>query len=431
MANSEHVTLAKAGPNAIARWRELNHVIPNVGVIHKLNYRLEDRSTSEIFDPEYVYGRPKLDLSGAFLSRAKLAGADLAYDELNGVDLTNSNLRLAELQGANLHSAHLSRSNLSLAIFTRANMSACVLTRSNLSRSTLQSADLMGADLSSTDLTYADLEGANLSRTDLSSADLTGANLSGANLRGANLTSTTLRQADLTGADLRGATIIKADVESAIFYETLFGISTIVNCDLSRAISLDFARHTGPSTIGLDTLARSGGSIPRRFLEDAGVAAPLIAAQDPMAGANRRFPSVLTIGCIEDEKLAGRLRDGLRDSQIPSWSIAPDDEPAIQAGGIILAQTVYFDWVVFLCTASSLDSPQTRRYMAELAGAKGAEPSRNITTLAADAIFDNGEDALCTRLKEGSVVDFRGWEQDGVFDTALASLVDVLTRPRF
>ena len=427
MANSEHVTLAKAGANAIARWRELNHVIPNVGVTHTLNYRLEDRSTSEVFEPEIVYGRPKLDLSGAILSRAKLAGADLAFDELNGVDFTSSNLRMAELQGANLHAAHLSRSNLSHAIFTRANMSGCSLIRSNLSRSTLRSADLAGADLTSCDMTYADLEGANLSRTNLSSADLTGANLNGANLRGAALMSTTLRQADLTGADLRGASIIKADLDSAIFFETALGISTFVNCDLSRVIALDFARHTGPSTIGLDTLARSSGRIPRKFLEDAGVAAPLIEAQDSLFGVTRGYPSVLTIGSMGDDNLAGRVRESLRAAQIPCWSIAADDEPGVQSGETILAHTVFFDRLVLLCTASSLDSPQTRRYMSELAGGKGSEPGRNITSLAADTLFDHSQDDLCVQLKQGLVVDFRGWEDDGVYDKGLASLIGILT----
>lgn len=427
MANPEHVALAKAGANAIARWRELNHVIPNVGITHTLNYRLEDRSTSEVFDPEFVYGRPKLDLSGAFLSRAKLAGADLAYDELNSVDLTSCNLRMAELQGANLHAAHLSRSNLAHAILTRANMSGCFLTRSNLSRCNLQSADLMGADLSSSDMTYADLEGANLSRTNLTSADLTGANLNGANLRNATLSATIFKQADLTGADLRGASIIKADLESAVFFETVLGITTFVNCDLSMVMGLEFARHTGPSTIGMDTLAKSGGLIPRKFLEEAGVAAPLIEAQDSLAGVKRGFPSVLTIGAMGDETLAERLRESLRAAQIPCWSIEADDESALQSGAIILADTIYFDRLVLLCTASSLESPQARRYMSELAGEKGPDSGRNIITLAADTLFDHSQDVLCVQLKQGAVVDFRGWEDDGVFETAVASLIDVLS----
>lgn len=300
MADPEHVALAKSGGNAIARWRELNYVIPSAPTYSTLNYQLGDRAASETFEREMVYGRPKLDLSGAILSRARLGAVDLAFDELNGVDLTNSNLRLAEMEGTSLISAHLSRSNLSHAHLTRANMARCVLTRSNLYRSTLRAADLTGADLSSSDMTFANLEGANLSRADLSAADLTGADLTGANLRDAILSSTILTQADLTGADLRGTSFFKTSLESATFNKSLFGFSHIVSCDLSMTLALDFSRHTGPSTIGLDTLAKSGGRIPRKFLEDAGVAAPLLEAQNCFIGVSRAFPSVLTIGSMED-----------------------------------------------------------------------------------------------------------------------------------
>ena len=165
----------------------------------------------------------------------------------------------------------------------------------------------------------------------------------------------------LTGADLRGASLIKANVESAIFFETVFGISTLVNCDLSPAIALDSARHTGPSAIGLDTIARSGGRIPKKFLEDAGVAAPLIEIQDRLNGVTRDFPSVLTIGCKEDDRFAGRLRDSLRAAKIPCWSIAADDESALQSGATILAHTVYFDTDGKSKTASTVSPGISRR----------------------------------------------------------------------
>ena len=428
MAVPEHVALAKSGGNAIARWRELNYVIPSAPTYSTLNYQLGDRAASETFEREMVYGRPKLDLSGAILSRAKLGAVDLAFDELNGVDLTNSNLRLAEMVGTNLSSAHLSRSNLSHAVFTRANMARCVLTRSNLSRTTLRAADLTGADLSSTDMTFANLEGANLFKADLSSANLTGADLTGANLREAILSSTIMKQADLTGADLRGTSFFNTDLESATFHKAIFGFSNIVSCDLSMTIALDLARHTGPSTIGLDTLAKSGGRIPRKFLEDAGVAAPLLEAQDSFIGVGRSFPSVLTIGSMEDGNLSQRIRESLQAAQIPCWSIVADDESSLQSGETLLAHTVYFDRLVLLCTESSLQSPQTRRYMSELAGSHGPE-SKSITSLAADKMFDDDADGLCTLLKQGTVIDFRGWEGNRAFEAAVASLVDVLSVP--
>jgi len=429
LAKQEHVALAKSGANAIARWREINYRIPNPTLhSYSLRYQLEDRSTSENFEPEFVYGRSKLDLSGAFLSRANLAGADLSYDDLRGADLTGCNLRQANLAGANLNSAHLSRSNLTRATLTKASMAGCSLVRSDLSSSSLEKVDLTGANLSFSNLGYANLEGADLSSADLSFTDLSWANLRNTNLRGANLTVASLRMADLTGADLRDAYIFRTDIESTIFQDAVLGITRLINCDLSRAIGLEMTRHTGPSTIGLDTFARSGGAIPRVFLENAGVAAPLIAAQASLRGLARDYPSVLIVGSTGDRELAARLRSGLLSAQIPCWTIAADDEVASNSGVVILAHSIYYDRLVLLCTAKSLENSQTSQYFSELAGSHRPGSHQTITVLAPDRLFYDREDRLCTILKEGPVLDFRGWEDAEVYQKALVSLVSTLSR---
>lgn len=134
MADPEHVTLARSGPSEISRWREATWRRPNTEKPrYSLGYRLEDRSAGETFTPDYVYGRPSLDLSGAMLNAAKLPGADLSHDDLSGADLTQSDLHQADLSGANLQGAHLWRSNLSRANFNEANMAGCTLGRTNMS----------------------------------------------------------------------------------------------------------------------------------------------------------------------------------------------------------------------------------------------------------------------------------------------------------
>ena len=432
MANPEHIALAKSGPNAISRWRELTFFIPNDRLtVYSLSYSLGDRSAGETFEREFIHGRAKLDLSGGYLSGAKLPRADLAHDDLSGADLTGCNLRLAELSGANLQSAYVSRSNLSHADFTRAKMIGCSLIRSDLSSSTLEHADLTGADLSYCNLRYANLQDAVLSGANLTSTDLSWTNLNGAILRGAHLNATSLTLADLTGADLRGAFFTNTDLESAIFMNALLGITKFINCDLSNAIGLDTARHTGPSTLALDTIAKSSGLIPRVFLEQAGVAGPLVAAQDAMRGVTRAYPTVLIVGSSEDSELAGRLRSGLTDSQIPSWVMAADNESALHSGDILFEHTPYYDCLLFLCTAQSLENSQASKYFAQLVGARRSESGQAILTLAADGLFYQREDHLCNSLKEGTVMDFRGWDDQKTYDEALASLVSVLSQKRF
>jgi len=242
---------------------------------------------------------------------------------------------------------------------------------------------------------------------------------------------TSLRMADLTGADLRDAYIFKSDLESAIFQGAVLGITRLINCDLSRAIGLEMTRHTGPSTIGMDTFARSGGRIPERFLENAGVSPQIIGTQASLRGASQDYPSVLIVGSGGDSELSGMIRSGLLSSQIPCWSIAADDEAAQNSGDTILAHSIYYDRLVLLCTAKSLDSSQTSQYFAELAGSQPADSEPTISVLAADDLLYKRDDRLCTTLKEGRVLDFRGWEDDDTYGTALASLVGMLSRRSF
>lgn len=432
MADHEHIAIVKSGPNAISRWREATFFVPNESpIVYHLNYSLGDRSTGETFEPEFVHGRAKLDLSGGYLSGIRLPGADMSRDDLSRADLTGCNLRHARLSGAILQSAYVSRSNLSYADLTLANLTGCTLVRSDLSNSTLENAQLTGADLSYSNLQFANLEGASLAGANLAYADLSWTNLSGANLRGANLTATSLSLADLNGADLRGATITNANLESAVLVNTVLGLTTLVNCDLSQSIGLDSARHTGPSAISLDTIARSGGMIPRAFLEAAGVAEPLLAAQDAMRGLSRSYPTALIVGSGEDGELVARLQSGLRASRIPAWAIAADDEDAVLSGGILLEHTPYYDGLILVCSAHSLESSQTSTYLAQLAGGPGAGPGQITVTLATDDLFYQRDDHLCNTLREGRVLDFRGWEDSFIYDEGLASLVAILSRKGF
>lgn len=430
MADPEHVALAKSGGNAIARWRELTFRTPNTRLPRiSLGYRLEDVAAGETFLPEYNYGRPGLDLSMAFLSGIKLPGADLSHDDLSGADLTQSDLRTADLSGANLQSAHLWRSNLSRANLNEAYLVGASLGRTNMGNSTLRGANLRGADLSHSDLSNANLEGANLSGADLTETNLSWANLNKADLRGTKLTAATFKMCDMSGADLRGATLTKTDLESAVVVGAVIGITSFTNCDLSTVIGLESVRHSGPSTIALDTLVRSGGTLPKAFLQGAGVAQPLITAQDAARGMGQRYPTVLFVGSKSDEAMAQRLIAGLAASDIRGWSIAADDELGLRSGRVSLGDIVYYDRVLLLCTTGSLENPLTSRYFGELARGDAADSGGRLMALEGDNLLSQRRDRVCSAIKKGRVVDFKGWEEEAVFESALAGLVQVLTSP--
>ena len=427
MANPDHVGLARSGPNAIARWRELTFRSVNTRQPRfDLGYRLEDRAASETFTPEFIYGRPGLDLSGAFLSSVKLPGADLRHDDLSDADFTGADLRMADLSGANLSGAHLFRASLPNASLIGAQLVGCSLTRANLTSGTLRHATLRGADLSYAALSYADLENADLSGANLTAADFSWANLSNANLRDCVLTGASLMMTNLTGADLRGARIIKPCLESAILHRAKAGGTLFANCDLRSVIGLDSMLHGAPSTIALDTLARSGGRIPRLFLQGAGVAEPLIAAQDALTAERRTYPTILLIGSLADSELAERLCKNLSQAHIPAWALYPDDEDALNSGEASLDHIVYYDRLALLCTDAALENPLTSRYFAELVRGGNRATAAPLTALAFGELFYRRQDRLCKRLRNGDAFDFRNGEE-----AALESLVRELSAPVF
>ena len=391
-----------------------------------LGYRLEDRAASETFTAEFIYGRPTLDLAGAFLSSIKLPSADLRHDDLSDADFTSADFRMADLSGANLTGAHLFRASLPRATLLGTQLAGCSLTRANLSSATMRHAVLRGADLSYAGLSYADLESADLSGANLTGTDFSWANLANADLRGASLTTASLMMTNLTGADLRGAKIIKPCLESAILHRARAGGTLFANCDLRSVIGLESMLHAAPSTISLDTLAWSGGRIARQFLEGAGVAGPLIAAQEAMNGERRTFPTMLLIGARSDAELAERLRRGLQEALIPTWVLYPDDEDALNSGEASLDHTVYYDRLALLCTDSALENPLTSRYFAQLVRTANQATAAPLTALAFGELFYQRNDRLCNRLRNGNAFDFRGGEE-----AALESLVRQLSAPSF
>lgn len=158
------------------------------------------------------------------------------------------------LSGANLYGADLRKVNLAVAELVETN-----LTEANLS----------GANLNATRFVKAGLSRTNCEKADLTFSDLSMADLSNANLRRADLVFANLSGAILQGADFTGATV---------------GFSAFVDVDLSEAKGLERIEHEAPSSVGIDTIYRSKGTIAQRFLWGAGVPEKFIASIDSLVG---------------------------------------------------------------------------------------------------------------------------------------------------
>jgi len=203
------------------------------------------------------------------------------------------------------------------------------LSGADLSGANLSRADLFRANLSGANLSDADLSGANLSGADLSGADLYRADLSGANLYRADLSGANLSRADLSGANLSGANLYRADLSLAILDESILdnahmGWTIFGNVDLSSVHGLETVTHIGPSTIGIDTIYRSGGKIPEELLKGCGVQDNFVDYIGSLVGRAIEYYSCFISYSSKDEEFAVKLHRDLQAEGVRCW-FAPED----------------------------------------------------------------------------------------------------------
>ena len=288
MANMEHVQLVRRGRDQVARWREAN---PN----------------------------EQLDLNAGYMSyvrapQVNISGADLRHADLMGAVMRRANLSGCFLNPCHLYHADLREADLTNAMFNGANMRGADLRGANLA-----GADLDRAILSDADLSGADLSGANLARTSMIGSNLTGANLTGANFAGADLVHSNVSDAVLSGTDLFQTRIWGCNLDGANLAGAGLGYTVFQDCDLRAAIGLEQVRHDAPSSIGVDTIYRSGGLVPAAFLAGAGIPDSVAALQESITAAPPTLSECYIACRDDDEEFARRLSDGLTALGVKNW----------------------------------------------------------------------------------------------------------------
>jgi uncharacterized protein YjbI with pentapeptide repeats len=385
-------------------------------------------------------GGPPLRLSRSDLRGVDLRGVDLRWADLEGADLreaqlSHTDLGVARLLGADLRGALLDDAELGMALLDGADARGARLTGARLANAVLRGADLRGADLSLTIFQGADLRGALLDGADLTGADLTESDLRGAALRRAGLEGANLDDCLLAGVDLRGAR---------------FGMTRLASLDLTEVAGLAETEHTGPSSIGTDTLYRSQGRIPPDFLRGCGLTpwealwtevhdvslspARLSKILDRILDAWAKGRSMIN-GCFisyswKDAKFVGKLRDRLLSEGINVWL----DRHDMVAGTIQdqVWRAIQSHQVVILVL--SKDSLQSDWVENELEMARAKERAEGRAVLCPIALDDawlvkveaksgpgDPSRQLWRTVQQKLVVDFSRWKTRA-FDASFARL---------
>ena len=320
-------------------------------------------------NPEIVPDLSKEDLTGANLN-----AADLRYAQLEGTDLSKVNLR-----GIKLGSAHL------------------------------RDADLTGADLSEavlfqTDMSNVELGGAKLIKASLILTDLRIANLNDANLNLAAILATSLTAATMRGTDLTGAT-----VSEAVFADV----------DLSTVKGLETVHHGGPSTIGIDTIYKSGRKIPEAFLRGAGVPDNFIEYMGSLTGKALEFYSCFISYSTKNQDFANRLYADLQNKGVRCW-FAPHDAQ----GGKKLHEQIdeairRYERLLLILSPSSMNSEWVETEIRKARKRERTEKKRvlfPVRLVSFEAIrdwelfdADEGKD-LAAEICEYYIPDFSNWK---------------------
>lgn len=124
---------------------------------------------------------------------------------------------------------------------------------------------------------------------------------------------------DLINANLGFANLSDANLSGAIVGYTSFG-----DVDLSVVKNLEKVTHRAPSTIGIDTIYRSGGNIPEVFLREAGVPDSFLEYMRSLVSNPIDYYSCFISHSSKDQAFAERLYADLKSKGVRCWLATHD-----------------------------------------------------------------------------------------------------------
>ena len=191
---------------------------------------------------------------------------------------------------------------------------------------------------------------------------------------------------------------------------------------------LDSIRHHGPSTVGIDTLFRSGGKIPEAFLRGCGVPDVLIEYLPSLIGAMQpiQFYSCFISFTEADDAFSKQLYDGLQKEGIRCWRWKED----AKWGGTLMRQVDEgirsYDKLVVVCSENSLKSEPVIREIERALQREQRDGKEILFPVRLDNSLFSWKHYLQPDLVRKVVGDFREWKQRKSYREAFQKLLDGL-----
>jgi hypothetical protein len=196
--------------------------------------------------------------------------------------------------------------------------------------------------------------------------------------------------------------------------------------DLSQCKDLESVKHLGPSSIGIDTIYRSGGKIPEVFLRGAGVPEPFIVQMKALVAAMSpiEFYSCFISYSAKDHEFAERLHADLRSKNVRCW-FAPED---LKIGDKLRpsfdeAIRVH-DKLMVLLSENSVSSQWVEKEV-ETAFEKERREKRTVLfpIRLDDAVMETNEAWAADIRRTRHIGDFRAWKNHDSYKKAFERLL--------
>jgi hypothetical protein len=303
--------------------------------------------------------------------------------------------------------------------------------------------NLTGIDLSNRQLVNVNFSWTDLTDAKLMAADLFGANFSNAVLKSTNLVKANLVSTNLSSANLSKASLIDAKLDNARLYETIFSDTDLTNVTFSLArlrstifanvklvnvSGLEDCEHLGPSSIDLNTIYSSEGTIPEIFLRNAGMSDILIEYMHSLTVRPIEYYSCFISYSSKDQNCAERLHTDLQRNHVRCWFAPEDLKTGDKFRDRIEESIRIYDKLLLILSEHSVASPWVER---EVRAALEREDMQNRIILFPlridDSIMTTDKD-WATELRTGRhIADFRQWKDHDAYQTVFKRLLGDLT----
>ena len=253
---------------------------------------------------------------------------------------------------------------------------------------------------------------------DFLNAELYKADLSGDGPTGVNLYRANLQRANLVGANLQAANLRDANFENATLGFTILG-----DANLSGARRLATCRHTGPSILDYQAIAKSK-TLPVVFLQGCGLPERLIEYLPSLLEEPIQFYSCFISYSTKDQDFADRLYADLQVRGVRCW-FAPEDLKIGDRFRQRIDEAIRLhDKLLLILSRHSVASDWVREEVESCLERERREKRTILFPVSIDnAVTDTSEAWAASIRRQRHIGDFQKWKEHDAYARGLDRLL--------